>query len=152
VYERKQLKLLWEKKLRIVCTVHSKLFWAIHKERPQYFSKPASFQEKGFIVSCESVSPDVCCCRSEDTGRKVTFSTWNRCEIVPWWRLGGSKSCQKSLFKKRYDWITSCRLLHCLVYWHTFSGTNHPFFCQFMFFCLLARFLNNHGELVRWAI
>jgi len=35
--------------------------------------KPASFQEKGFIVSCESVCPDVCC-RSEDTGRKVTFS------------------------------------------------------------------------------
>ena len=37
--------------------------------------KPASFQEKGFIVLCESVCPDVCCRRSEDTGRKVTFST-----------------------------------------------------------------------------
>ena len=36
--------------------------------------KPAFFQEKGFIVPCESVCPDVCC-RSEDTGRKVTFST-----------------------------------------------------------------------------
>ena len=29
--------------------------------------KPASFQEKGFIVTCESVCPDVCCRRSEDT-------------------------------------------------------------------------------------
>jgi len=53
------------------------------------------------------------------------------------------------LFKKRYDWITSCRLLHCLVYRHTFSDMNHPFFCYyFMFFCVLARFLNNHRELI----
>jgi len=37
--------------------------------------KPASFQEKGFIVSCESVCPDVCYRPSEDTGRKVTSST-----------------------------------------------------------------------------
>ena len=37
--------------------------------------KPASFQEKGFIVSCESACPGVCCRRSENTGRKVTFST-----------------------------------------------------------------------------
>jgi len=40
-----------------------------------FIFKPASFQEKGFIVSCESVCPDVCYRRSEDTGRKVTFST-----------------------------------------------------------------------------
>ena len=40
-----------------------------------YIFKPVSFQEKGFIVSCESICPDVCCRRSEDTGRKVTFST-----------------------------------------------------------------------------
>jgi len=41
------------------------------------FFKPASFQEKSFIVSGESVCPDVCCRRSEDTGtgRKVTFIT-----------------------------------------------------------------------------
>jgi len=38
-----------------------------------FIFKPASFQEKGFIVSCESVCPEVCCRRSEDTGRKVTF-------------------------------------------------------------------------------
>jgi len=39
------------------------------------FFKPASIQEKGFIVLCESVCPYVCCRRSKDTSRKVTFST-----------------------------------------------------------------------------
>jgi len=46
--------------------------------------------------------------------------------------------------------MTNCRLLHCLVYWHTFSGTNHAFFCHLMYCCLLTRFLNNRRELMRW--
>ena len=49
-------------------------FVAVTKPFFPWLFKPATFQEKGFIVSCESVRPDVYC-RSEDTGRKVTFST-----------------------------------------------------------------------------
>ena len=47
------------------------------------FFKPASIPEKGFVVSCESVCPDVCCRCSEETGKKETFSTRNRRAIVP---------------------------------------------------------------------
>ena len=109
-----------------------------------FFFKPTSFQEKSFIVSCESVCPDVCCRRSEDTGRKVTFSTWNRREIVPWWRLGGSKSCESSLFLviQKKIWLNNelqtTPLLGVLTY---FLGYEPSLLLSLCVFLLTSKFL-----------
>jgi len=83
-----------------------------------------------------------CCRRSEDTGRKVSFSTWNRREIVPWWRLGGSKSWESSLFLviKKKIWLNNelqtTPLLGVLTY---FLGYEPPLLLSLYVFMLTSK-------------
>ena len=50
----------------------SHLTWSKEKSVRVFYAR--LLPGEGLIVSCESVCPNICC-RSEDTGRKVTFST-----------------------------------------------------------------------------
>jgi len=91
--------------------------------------------ERGFIVSLESVFMFLC--------MNENFNTWNRREIFPWWRLGGSKSYRhRELFKKM--WVQAAP--YCLGLQKFFINTGQPFFLLLLLFLLLLNniFLSNH--------
>ena len=78
--------------------------------------------------------------RSEGTHRILTFNTWNRREIFPWWRRGSSKSYQSS-------WVSYSRkcqsTLHCLGLQKYFLKVASRNFCYHYFFsCFWTSFSN----------
>jgi len=104
------------------------------------------FSEKGFIVSLESVCIGACIQSSlRRYWSKSNVQLMKLCQIVPWWCLCGSKSCQSSSFlsyqSRKCHGITRVAnyAIACSIGTYSRAWTS-PSFVIVFFFCLLTSF------------